>query len=203
MDKVGVINYGLGNLGSIVNMYRYLGVEVELINSADEIMYYRKVILPGVGHFAAGMQQIKSRGVDGVLKEFVKESSNKLLGICLGMQLLFDSSEEGQVDGLGLLRGHCLKFTPCNKLPVPHMGWNCVYPNTSDQLFKMPFKQPRFYFAHSYYVSNVAKDATCVRANYGLDFPASVIRENIMGVQFHPEKSHKFGLALLKNFVSF
>ena len=159
-------------------------------------------VLPGVGSFDAGIIALKERSLDIAVKSAVKENGSLLLGICLGMQLLFDSSEEGSLPGLGLIPGHVCYFQlKDEKLRVPHMGWNIVKPKRSSILFDIE-DEHRFYFVHSYHVNCLnAKDVSAT-THHGYDFVSATESGNVMGVQFHPEKSHRFGMALFKKFLS-
>jgi len=200
---VTIVDYGLGNLGSVANMLRKLGVSSVRASTPDELKSASALILPGVGHFDTGMGNLRARGLEAPLNELVLEKKVPVLGICLGVQLLTRGSEEGSAKGLGWIAADVkrFKFAEGVKLPVPHMGWNEI--ETTDQvLFKG--HQPgetRYYFVHSFHL--VCDDASDVAASatYGYRFTAAIRRGNIMGAQFHPEKSHKHGMAMLKNFV--
>ena len=195
-----VIDSGIGNLASVANMIRKIGGEAKISSSPDEIRQAHKLILPGVGSFDAGINALKERSLDTAVKAAVKENGCMLLGICLGMQLLFETSEEGNQSGLGLIKGHVRYFQLNDeKLRVPHMGWNIVKPKRSSNLFDLE-DEHRFYFVHSYHVNCMnAKDVSAT-THHGYDFVSAAQSGNVMGVQFHPEKSHRFGMALFKRF---
>lgn len=197
---IAILDYGIGNLKSIYNMFKKVGVESIITSDIQTIRNADKYLLPGVGSFDHGINSLKSAPFFETLEKEVLENKKPILGICLGMQLLTNSSEEGKEKGLGWIDAHTKKFDFENKsLAVPHMGWNEVNPISANDLFK-DLNENRFYFVHSYYV--VCNDEANVLGftNYGISFTSSVHRDNIYGVQFHPEKSHKFGMKLLKNF---
>jgi len=196
-----VIDSGIGNLASVVNMIQKIGGDVKLTSSPDAICHAKKLILPGVGSFDVGINSLKERSLDLAIKAAVRENGSMLLGICLGMQLLFESSEEGNQPGLGLIQGHVYRFKlKDQKLRIPHMGWNIVEPKLSSNLFNLKEEQ-RFYFVHSYHVDCSNTEDASAMTNYGYDFISAVEKDNVMGVQFHPEKSHRFGAALLKRYL--
>ena len=196
--KIAVIDYGLGNLASVCQGLRAVGLEAALTGSADEILSSRAVILPGVGAFAKGMENLSRLGLIPVLKE-VAECGIPLLGICLGMQLLFEESEEhGVHQGLGLLPGRIRRFPP--GLKVPHMGWNNLELVNPGQILANIPDQSYVYFVHSYHASDCRSEHIAAITNYGIDFPSAVSTGRILGMQFHPEKSSRVGLQILKNF---
>ncbi len=198
---VTIIDYGMGNIASIQKMLKKIGYDSELTNNRETILNSQKIILPGVGAFDYGMKNLKDQDLIQVLRYKAIEEKTPLLGICLGMQLLGKSSEEGEEEGLSLIDFNTIKFKFDNlKLKIPHMGWNYIEYNSDSKLFKDMYEETRYYFVHSYYVEN-NDSYTIARANYGFDFSAAVRKDNILGVQFHPEKSHKFGMKLLQNFV--
>jgi glutamine amidotransferase len=192
----------MGNLGSIVNMFKKIGVEAKVTGDIKEIEQADKILLPGVGAFDAAMSRIKANGLTEVLNYKATEQKVPVLGICLGMQLLTDSSEEGMLPGLGWIPAKTIKFnfTKESGLKVPHMGWNMVKENRPSQLTKDFEEESRFYFVHSYYVKCENDENSVLKTNYGLEFDSAIQKDNIYGAQFHPEKSHKFGMKLLKNF---
>lgn len=200
---ITVVNYGMGNLGSIINMFKRLGVNVTLADSATQVRQAEKLILPGVGAFDAAMQRIQA--IDGlveVLNEKVLVNKTPILGICLGMQLLTRSSEEGQMKGFGWIDAETVKFSNTNSLKVPHMGWNTVYIVKPNPLFDGIIDQEqRYYFVHSYYVRCKFQENVCGITYYGGWFHSVIVHENIFGAQFHPEKSHKYGMKLFENFA--
>jgi len=200
---ITIINFGMGNLGSIANMIKRIGYSSEITSDISKITSAEKIILPGVGSFDKAMQNIANLGLLDVIKTKVLENKTQILGICLGMQLMCKNSEEGKEPGLGLIDAEVKKFSfPLDKkLKIPHMGWNLVSTQKDNALFLKMYTEPRFYFVHSYHVvCNNASDVLST-TNYGFDFHSSFANENILGVQFHPEKSHKFGMLLIKNFI--
>jgi imidazole glycerol-phosphate synthase subunit HisH len=202
---IAIIDYGLGNLGSIQNMFKKVGcIDVIITNNPDEIAMADKLLLPGVGAFDNGMQKINASGLLETLNHQALVVKKPILGICLGMQLLTNGSEEGVLKGLGWIDADTRKFNfgeNSEKLKIPHMGWNEVTPKKTHALTNNLPEHSRFYFVHSYFVKCHQPDQELMSCHYGVDFTCSVQHENIMGVQFHPEKSHKFGMQLLKNFV--
>lgn len=197
-----IVDYNVGNIGSIVNMFKKIGVEATLSSCPEEISKASKLLLPGVGAFDNGMKSLKKSNLIPILEKKVLVDKTPILGICLGMQLLFESSEEGSEEGLGWIAGKVRKFDlqSAPELKVPHMGWNQVIPENHEDLFLEMTDISRFYFVHSYYVDCTLKENVLATTRYGDNFVSSVRKENIYGAQFHPEKSHKFGMKLLKNF---
>jgi imidazole glycerol-phosphate synthase subunit HisH len=200
---ITVVNYGMGNLGSIVNMIKRIGSISEVTSDLSKIASAEKIILPGVGNFDRAMQNIVSLDLFDVIKKKAVVDKIPIIGICLGMQLMCKSSEEGKENGLGIIDAEVIKFSfhENQKLKIPHMGWNQICIKKDNALFLNISPNSRFYFVHSYHV--VCKNSSDVLSttNYGNDFHSSFAHYNIMGVQFHPEKSHSFGMLLLKNFV--
>lgn len=201
---VVIVDYGLGNVGSIVNMLKKVGETAILGSDPQTIRAATKLVLPGVGSFDAGMQNLNARGLVPVLNETVLHKRTPTLGLCLGMQLMGLDSEEGTLPGLGWVRCRCVRFEPAGanaNLRVPHMGWATIKVRREHPLFAHLAPDHRFYFVHSYHlVCQEAADVLAVSV-HGVEFPCAIARDNIMGVQFHPEKSHRFGMALLANFV--
>ena len=198
---IAIIDYGMGNVGSIRNMLRKLGAPAVITRNAAEIRAAEKIILPGVGAFDRGMSNIADLKLLPLLEEAALERRIPVLGICLGMQLLFERSEEGRHAGLGWIPGQVVRFRPNGtSLKVPHMGWNAVAVQRESTLFSGLAEGARFYFVHSYHVE-CADEFVLAETHHGYDFVSSVANGNIAGTQFHPEKSHRFGLQLLKNFV--
>jgi glutamine amidotransferase len=201
---ITIIDYNTGNLGSIQNMLAYLGLESQITDDIGLIQDAKKLILPGVGHFDYGMQQLRKSGLIEVLTKKVIEDKTPILGICLGVQLLAECSEEGTEKGLGWIKGKTVSFdkTKLNSnQKIPNMGWADVTDYNQSKLFENMPDDPRFYFVHSYHLQ-LDDPANClVTSNYGYEFAAGIEHENILGVQFHPEKSHKYGMKLLENFA--
>jgi imidazole glycerol-phosphate synthase subunit HisH len=200
---VVIVHYGLGNPGSVVNMLKRIGASAMVSEDLEVIAKAEKIIFPGVGHFDRAMERIHSSELRQVLDNKALKEKVPLLGICLGMQLLTRGSEEGSQSGLGWIPADTKRFRldPALKLKVPHMGWNQVRVATSSRLTEGFDSEYRFYFVHSYYVSVDDERHSILKAHHGIDFDAGIQNDNIFGVQFHPEKSHRFGMKLLENFV--
>lgn len=198
-----IINYGLGNLGSIANMLKSIGENSIITDDPEIIRTADKLILPGVGAFDAGMRKLKEKGLTEIIKNQVKEQHKPVLGICLGMQLLGRKSEEGTMPGLGLIPFDNIRFQfPEDiELKIPHMGWDVVDFKQKNPLIEGLNGIQRYYFVHSYHAKCDSMDNVLMTCDYGYKFAASVVKDNLYGVQFHPEKSHNFGMALLENFV--
>ncbi|KMJ53613.1 imidazole glycerol phosphate synthase [Vogesella sp. EB] len=199
---VVIIDYGVGNLGSIQNMLRKVGCQAITSSDPDVIMNAPKLLLPGVGAFDAGMQCLTERGLKPVLNDYVISRKKPVLGICLGMQLMTASSDEGSIPGLGWIDAQVKRIRPSDStLKVPHMGWNQVRQVKDDPLLTNLVTGSRFYFVHSYHVECHNPEDVLLTTNYGGEFHSAFRHGNIWGFQFHPEKSHKFGMQLLKNFA--
>lgn len=202
---ITIIDYGVGNLGSIENMFKRIGVNCTISSDPAVISSASKLLLPGVGAFDHCMISLQNSGLVELLREKVLEQKTPILGICVGFQLMFSESEEGSLPGLGWVQGKVVKFKPSEYHPglrVPHMGWNVVKCEKQSLLFKkMADEEMRFYFAHSFYAQCENKDAIVCTTEYGETFTVGIEQENIMAVQFHPEKSHKFGMALFKRYA--
>ena len=201
---IGIIDYGLGNLGSIKNMLKIIGGKAIISSDASELDKCDKLILPGVGAFDAGMSKLNETGLTQYIRDEANIDKKPILGICLGMQLLGKKSEEGQMEGLGLIpfESKCFQVKE-QKLKVPHMGWDIVDIKKDIPLTHNLFDQrQRYYFVHSYHAVCESPDNVMMTCDYGYEFAAAVVKDNIMGVQFHPEKSHSFGMKLLENYVN-
>jgi glutamine amidotransferase len=200
-----IVDYGLGNLGSIKNMLQFIGFDAIISNDKEHISSASKLILPGVGSFDQGMHNLNERGLISVLNQRVLVDHVPILGICLGMQLMGTQSEEGTQAGLSWIDQESKKFisTDYKQFPIPHLGWEYVSVNRLESPLLAGFdNETKFYFAHSYYVNCCNRDEVILEADYIHKFDAAVQKEHILGVQFHPEKSHKFGMQLFTNFVS-
>mgnify|MGYP003575373011 CR=1 FL=1 len=199
---ITIVDYGMGNLGSIQNMFKRIKVESEISGDIEKVGAAKKILLPGVGAFDAAMQRINDSGLKDVLDKKATDEKVPVLGICLGMQLLTQSSEEGKLPGLGWIDAKTVRFQFADySLKVPHMGWNLVQKKNESPLIQDLPEEPRFYFVHSYYVQCNHPGNVLTTTHYGTDFHSIVQQENIYGAQFHPEKSHKFGMKLLRNFA--
>lgn len=194
----------MGNTGSIINMLHRIGTEAVETRTPDDLQRAEKIILPGVGTFDNGMKNLKSSGMDEVIKKAVWKRGVPLLGICLGMQILGTSSEEGKEAGLNLIDFTNIRFqfSEESQLKIPHMGWDCVdIRQKSDKLIQEVEENSRYYFVHSYHALCKTPENILMTCEYGYEFVAAVKAGNIYGTQFHPEKSHRFGMKLLENFV--
>lgn len=200
-----IIDYGMGNLGSIANMIRQIGVPAEVTDEPGRIESADRLILAGVGAFDAGMQHLHDTNLIPLLEQKVLKQKTPFLGICLGMQLLAFQSEEGNQKGLGWVNAETLRFQPEKIGPkhrVPHMGWNEILVQKPHPLLAELGEEPRFYFVHSYYVNCLEKEAVLATTDYGLAFDSVLGKGNILGTQFHPEKSHRYGRKILENFIN-
>ena len=197
---ITIIDYGLGNLESIANMLKKPGHKCLISSDKEDILKATKLILPGVGSFDTGMNNLREKGFIEVLQKKVIENKTPILGICLGMQLLANSSEEGMQRGLGWINGSSVKFTH-DSLKVPHMGWNSIKLVKESVLFLSLEKFRKYYFVHSYHLLCEDDKDVLATCDYGLSFTAMVKKNNIYGAQFHPEKSHKYGMEILNQFA--
>lgn len=201
---IHIVDYGLGNIQAFVNMYKRLGFETVRAKSADDLRGATKLILPGVGAFDHAMELLDTSGMRQLIDQLVTQGNVPVLGICVGMQILANSSEEGSEAGLGWVKGSVRSFASnpsFSNLPMPHMGWNDVAPVADSRLFKGLEIDARFYFLHSYYFECADTANAAAHTDYGFQFDCAVQNGNVFGVQFHPEKSHHWGAALLKNFA--
>ena len=199
---ITIVDYGMGNLGSILNMFKRIGVAAVITGDLQQIARAERILLPGVGSFDNAMLRINESGLRQVLDRKALVERVPVLGICLGMQLLTRSSEEGNRAGLGWIAASTTRFPMLPGLKVPHMGWNVVLPTRESELTRDLPDEVRFYFVHSYCVQVDHEEDAILKATYGISFAAALQHDNIYGAQFHPEKSHRFGMLLLKNFAS-
>jgi glutamine amidotransferase len=199
---ISIVNYGMGNLGSVLNMFKRIGVVAEIVESPEKLKEATKILLPGVGAFDQAMKRINESGFRAILDQKALVEKVPVLGICLGMQLLTRGSEEGVLPGLGWVAADTIRFPKKDGLKVPHMGWNVVVPATQSKLNENLPEESRFYFVHSYHVQVDHQQNCILKCHYGVNFDAAIQNDNIYGAQFHPEKSHKFGMQLLKNFAA-
>lgn len=198
---IAIIDYAIGNLAAVANMFKRLGVMCEITSDIERIRRADKIVLPGNGAFDACMQGLRTTGLIPLLEERVLHEKTPLLGICVGAQMLGHGSEEGAEPGLGWINMQVKRFPALPDLRVPHMGWCSVKQNVPEHPFLQGLDEAaRFYFVHSYYMEAANPQDVLLTAHYGLDFAAAVCVENIIGVQFHPEKSHRFGKQLLERF---
>ena len=200
-----IVDYGVGNLASIKNILKKIGEDAVISSDETLIAQADKLILPGVGAFDTCAGKLSASGLLPVLNEQALVRKKPVLGICVGMQLLTRGSEEGQLPGLGWIPGEIVRFDPAKAatpMKIPHMGWTDVNLNKPSGLFREMYDEPRFYFVHSYHARLDNEADALVYADYGYRFAAGMEKDNIMGVQFHPEKSHKFGMKFLQNFLN-
>jgi glutamine amidotransferase len=200
---ITIVDYGMGNLGSVLNMFKKVGAAARISSDLNEISKSEKILLPGVGAFDAAMQRITNTGMKEILTNKALVEQIPILGICLGMQLLTQGSEEGILDGLGWIKGKAYHFHNRidESLRVPHMGWNTSTIQNESPLTKNFEGELRFYFVHSYFVIADDPNYSMMKTTYGIQFDSALCQGNIFGAQFHPEKSHKFGMNLFQNFA--
>jgi len=201
---ITIIDYGLGNIRAFVNVYKRLNIKTKVAHSAEDLKDASKIILPGVGAFDYAMSQLNASGMRDELDKQVMENKVPVVGICVGMQMLAKSSDEGKLPGLGWIDGQ-VKIFDASLIPyktqLPHMGWNSIKPDNNCKLLSGFDELSRFYFLHSYYfICNNMEDIIAT-TQYGINYASAVNRDNIYGIQFHPEKSHSNGVQLLKNFA--
>ena len=200
---IAIIDYNMGNLRSVNKAFKRVGVDAKITADPKEIELADRLVLPGVGHFERGMAELKKRGLTDVIYEHTIHKAKPILGICLGMQLMTSFSEEGDAEGLGLVDATTKKFDLANQgLKVPHIGWNTIDANTESILLRGVSAESFFYFVHTYYVASESENLLRSYTDYGHPIVSSFEKQNIFGVQFHPEKSHKQGLDLLQNFAT-
>lgn len=202
-DAIYIVDYGAGNVGSVMNMIGRIDGEAIASSDASVLSKANKILLPGVGSFDNAMKKLRTLGLIDVLRERAS-TGIPVLGICLGMQLMASSSEEGNLPGLGLIPGKVKRFTidlDQSHLKIPHMGWNSISKIKDSPLVDGLDDKSRFYFVHSYHYECDNSEDRLLETGYGYNFTSAIERRNIMGVQFHPEKSHRYGMQLLKNFV--
>jgi len=200
MQKIIIVDYGMGNVGSVLNMFKRIGVEAEITADLQKISEAEKILLPGVGAFDHAMRRINDSGLKDVLDQKALVDKIPILGICLGMQLLTRGSEEGILPGFGWIDADTIKFPQMTSLKVPHMGWNLVKHITPCILTKGLPSDSRYYFVHSYHVKVDKEENSILKTTHGIEFDSGIHSKNIYGTQFHPEKSHRYGMELLKNF---
>lgn len=198
---ITIVDYGMGNMRSVQKIFERLNIPVRISSNNYEILNANKLLLPGVGHFSNAMKKLEKTGLKQILNQQVLVKKTPILGICLGMQLMTKYSEEGQEEGLGWVDAETLKFKLEDKrLKIPHMGWNHVEVKKHTTMSNQIDADALFYFVHSYFVRCNQKDDVLFKSDYGQSFVSGFEKDNIVGVQFHPEKSHSSGMQLIKNF---
>jgi glutamine amidotransferase len=203
---IAIVNYGSGNVAAIANVFKQIKIPHVVTCDSAQLATADRYILPGVGAFDATMQRLRESGITAVLEEQVVHRQKKLMGICVGMQILADSSEEGNLPGLGWIPGRVRKIET-SKLArgprLPHMGWNSIRPRGDLSIFRGLDFERGFYFLHSYFFDAAHDEDVAATVSYGNEMPCAVLRSNVLGMQFHPEKSHANGAAVLRNFAAF
>jgi glutamine amidotransferase len=201
---ITIVDYGLGNVAAFLNMYKRMNIPARAARNSEELTEAERIILPGVGAFDHAMKLLDSSGMRATLDRLVQRNNRPIMGVCVGMQILTDGSDEGSSAGLGWIPGRTRAFADhenSKTLALPHMGWNDVKPGAGHQLFESFGGDARFYFLHSYYVDPANREDIAATTNYGHEFACAIHHGNVWGVQFHPEKSHHWGAMLLKNFA--
>jgi glutamine amidotransferase len=202
---IAIVDYGLGNLKAFANIYKRLNIPVEIVTTSEQLKKSKKIILPGVGAFDHAMEQLNNSGLRDTLDELVLNKEIPVLGICVGMQMLGNYSDEGKLSGLKWIDGE-VKLFDVNSIKhttrLPHMGWNDVEPTRLNPIMEGLDNKAIFYFLHSYYFSCNDSNDSIAESDYGIRYTCAVNHKNIYGVQFHPEKSHGYGIQLLKNFAT-
>lgn len=204
---ITIVDYGLGNINAFANLYKKLNVKLQFAKDINDLSGTTKLILPGVGAFDHAMKKLNDSGMREKLDELVLEKNIPVIGICVGMQIMANNSEEGELNGLGWIPGQVKKFTRAtlaleSDFPLPHMGWNSLSIVRSSNLFDGLDDRKQFYFLHSYYYQPDNEDCILATAEYGFEYACVINRNNVYGIQCHPEKSHHNGIALLKSFAS-
>lgn len=203
---VGIIDYGVGNISAFRNIYKQLNIPVKIVSKEADLTDVEKIVLPGVGHFDYAMTRFKDSGMVEKINQMVVHEKMPVIGICVGMQMMAKRSDEGVLPGLGWIDAEVKKFDSSLKvgrttLPLPHMGWNDIRPERTTPILIGLENEAHFYFLHSYYFVCNDENDKIASTNYGTDFTCAANHNNVYGVQFHPEKSHKYGIQLLKNFA--
>jgi len=199
---IAIIDYGMGNLASVEKAFKFLGYDAVITSDTEKLMAAEGVVLPGVGAFGDAMRNLEKMNLTNTIKKIISEN-RPFLGICLGMQLLFDYSEEGgkKVEGLGIFKGSVKQFKSANGLKVPHMGWNSVSVKSGCSLFEGLQNNPYVYFVHSFYLDAEDRNIVIAVSDYGVCFDAAIGKGKVYATQFHPEKSGDIGLAILNNWI--
>ena len=199
---IGIINYGLGNVQSFINSFKVLGISAISISNKDQLKRIDRLILPGVGSFDSAIRKFNNSGLRDDIEDLVFNNNLPIMGVCIGMQIMANSSSEGHLSGLGWINGEVEIIDQKNSLILPHMGWNEIKVEKENAKLFSNLPSKRFYFLHSYHFVTNQKSSKIAYVNYGEDILAAISKNNIYGCQFHPEKSHSAGLSVLKNFAN-